>query len=315
MAGHCCSFRHDAGYFQDQRKVTVNKYKVEKMAEQFQNQLEEKSQVIESPQSIRVYLNYASSFKAAIYIRKGESLVYLKNARLSLVSTKDEDFILIKTDKSYRPVVEYDDFFSLVLKGSRIDFKSTCLAVGLIEKNTHKFRFPSRAVVYYEREFFRVAPATREPIAITFWETDLQEISESITVRDIGMGGIGFELKNVESVLKLGRTFESMEITFPDETSLLLCGQVKSLSGNRCGIQFIKNDNEDGQVIFTYVLKRETEIRQMLKEAPDEKESNQDRLREALLGEDDMSEDSEEESEKTSGERRRFSWLKRRKRE
>ncbi len=115
------------------------------------------------------------------------------------------------------------------------------------------------------RKSLRLVPSPENPIKIVFGRKELQKLSSKIKLVDISVGGIGLELPDAKSILKVGMLIEYIELSIPGEGKCTLSGKVILVQGEKCGIEFLQIDEYEIRKIARYIFKREREIQQLKK--------------------------------------------------
>ncbi len=208
---------------------------------------------------IYMHLSCASTFGGDVYINEGDNHSLLKKACISEVSREGEGSFILKDASRFEPVVNETTLFRLKKDFSRMDFSSPCTTVNSIKSNDSKFAFPKFVTLLFIREYIRIKPMKNKPILVNFGSNGAEDKLSFARARDISIGGIGIEYPGVELIFKLGQFIDPMYVILPERISLILCGQIKSLCRNRCGIEFMDNDSRTTGLIFKYILQHETE--------------------------------------------------------
>jgi CheY-like chemotaxis protein len=166
-----------------------------------------------------------------------EGYFFLKNATCSGLAGGTEMRIL--SDSSYidLPVLSSPGFFP--------------------EEDSYRCKIPGEIKIHFARKQIRVNPSKNSPVKIRFRQKSLRAVETLITVTDISMGGIGFELSDAESIFRIGTILDTMNVLLPGEGDFTVSGQVKFSHRNRCGIEFLRNSSPDFEKLNNYINQRQ----------------------------------------------------------
>ena len=116
-----------------------------------------------------------------------------------------------------------------------------------------------------KRESLRLGPSQGDPLKVIFKQDKLQKLSSQIKVLDISLGGIGLQIPDAKSKIRIGMYIE-MEVPIPEEEVCVLSGRVTFVKGDKCGINFVQSRDREIDKIARYLFNREREIQQLKKE-------------------------------------------------
>ncbi|MBF0565847.1 MAG: response regulator [Nitrospirae bacterium] len=218
-------------------------------------------QVVRSPEKVYESFVTASVFKYRVEMKENDSFKLMDGNYVTFVDSDERTFILKWAPKQSITSGAEVDFRLSLPRGSIMNFTTRPhLPAHGEDFLLAMFSLPESIDVYYKREYFRVSPSDKEPLNVSFSIKDFGVVSNA-KVTDIGLGGMGIEIPDAQSMLELGRVIEGFDIFFPDGRSFSFCVRVQYVHDCRCGLEFVLDDSDDYSVLTSYLIKRQKESR------------------------------------------------------
>lgn len=211
---------------------------------------------LENPKEIFARLMVASTFKAAVAVRKGGHEFPLAGAFIAGVELAGSGYFLLKAPPEADLLHKDAVALRVSIYASFMDFTAERLAAYDRPDGTCGFRLPSSVRVHYERQYPRIEPSEGHPVKVRFQTGSLRGISPLVKVVDLSEGGIGIRVYDAESIFRVGELVEMMEVVLPGEGAAVVvpvAGMVRYSCEDRCGLQFLRDERHDLSRISQYV--------------------------------------------------------------
>jgi len=143
------------------------------------------------------------------------------------------------------------------LDGVLVKFKAEVTHSGVDKRGlTYYQASPPRVIqIYQRREDFRVPLSTTQRTTVKFFLPEVGPVRA--LVRDISLGGIGFNFSNWVPGLERGLVISNCTITFPDEKTiscdLMICFVRRGVSGTVVGASFMNLSRDVQKQISRFV--------------------------------------------------------------
>ena len=215
-----------------------------------------RTEIIENPKEIFARIQAVAAFKAVVSVRKSGEEIPLEGAYIAGVVFDESGYFLLKSDIRADVTDKVSVDLRLSIYASFMDFTAERLASHDLPDGICGFRLPSTVSIHYERKYPRIEPSGAHPVKIRFQTGSLRGISPLIKVVDLSEGGIGIRVYDAESIFKVGDMIEKIDILLPGEGASIVvpvAGMVRYSCEDRCGLQFLRDDNHDSSRISQYV--------------------------------------------------------------